>query len=83
MSFVVGSSVRAVSRTAPRAFRSFATNTAPGTDYFSRLNALTEHAARRCTIPVYILLLSPPTETSDLWRKIRYVVNTSDRDACD
>jgi len=58
MSFVVGSSVRAVSRTAPRAFRSFATNTAPGTDYFSRLNALTEHAA----------------QTSDLWRKISFYV---------
>ncbi|KAF8846286.1 mitochondrial cytochrome c oxidase subunit VIa [Paxillus ammoniavirescens] len=58
MPFVVSSSVRAVSRTAPRTFRSFATNTAPGTDYFSRLNALTEHAA----------------QTTELWRKISFYV---------
>ncbi|KAF9229178.1 COX6A, subunit VIa of cytochrome c oxidase [Gyrodon lividus] len=58
MTFLANSSVRAVSRTAPKAFRSLTTNASAGTDYFARAKALRDHAA----------------QTTDLWRKISFYV---------
>ncbi|KAF9244602.1 mitochondrial cytochrome c oxidase subunit VIa [Melanogaster broomeanus] len=54
MSVVARCSLRA----GPKGFRSMSTNSAPGSDYFSRLQALRDHAA----------------QTTDLWRKISFYV---------
>ncbi|KAG9314282.1 COX6A, subunit VIa of cytochrome c oxidase [Chiua virens] len=70
MSLLARSSLRVV----PRLVRPLATT---ASEYFVKLNALREHAARMHRILFSIfspLIRVPPADTTDLWRKISFYV---------